>query len=144
MNALRYRCSACCRTKKEWSRNRFCWVKPPYSYHFKKNRQCTHISLGRKKYLSEKSLRVSLTSKRQRKIKQKPRWACVCVCAHTRACASSVFGVSFCSALMKEFMFNSTAHPHIWRPSCYTTFVLLHTSLYLAKWVLLSTVSLCR
>lgn len=37
----------------------------------------------------------------------------VCKCMYIWAYGSPVFGMSFCLALMKEFMFNSTLLPHI-------------------------------
>lgn len=71
------------------------------------HRQRTHISLGMKKHYTKKC--VTLPSK----LEEDETKTKVCVCVHTRACASSVFGVPLCSALMKEFMFNSRPHRHV-------------------------------
>lgn len=57
--------------------------------------------------------------------KRRRTWHIKHVCLYERLCvwahASCVFSVSFCLALMKEFMFNSETHPHIYLLFFHTT-----------------------
>lgn len=112
---LSHRCSACCSGKGSMSREResrqvlLDGLSLPIPFALQETIKAVHTHFPWDGKYSLGKVFESVSDKvKWKKMKQTP---CVFVCVWARA--SSVFGVSFCLALMKEFMFNSTAHPHI-------------------------------